>query len=73
MDLSLESQLRTQAWLNLPTEATALRRVWLASSIVTRRCDCLFGACECLWRRWRDFTLERELRNCENLILTEAT
>ena len=39
MDLSLDYQLRHQAWLHLLTEATAVSPFWLASSIVTRRGD----------------------------------
>ena len=49
MDLSLEYQLRIQAWLHLPTEATALPPVWLSSSIVTRSCDRPTGARECVF------------------------
>ena len=46
-DLSLDYQLRHQAWLHLLTEATALPPFWLASSIVTRRCDRPSGSREC--------------------------
>ena len=49
MDLSLEYQLCHQAWLHLVTEATALPPFWLASSIVTRRCDRLIGACQSIF------------------------
>ena len=47
MDLSLEYQFRVQARLHLLTEATVSPPFWLASLIVTRRCDRLFGARNC--------------------------
>ena len=56
-------KLRFQAWFHPPAEATALHPFWLASSIVTRRCDRLSGACQCLWRYWCDFALGRTSRH----------
>ena len=73
MDLSLEYQVCHQARLHLVTEATALPPFWLASSIVTRRCDCPFGGRQRLWRCWRDLALERTSLEKRGSVVAELT